>query len=178
MRRPSLLLILTAITGLILAACGSPSGSPGASGGNEPSSAAVSEAPAQSDAGGGGGGGTGGGSGSAQFEITGGYQASGDYPFIGGLGYWQQAGVSFMVFTEDEGASEATGLIITLSDDGSVLQYVAADITIPAATCDWNITKNDASGVAGSFTCNDQAGFGASGALTDLDISGSFEATP
>ena len=76
------------------------------------------------------------------------------------LAYWQQAGVSFMVFTDDEGASEATGLIITLSDDGNVLQYVAEDITIPAATCDWNITKNDASGAAGSFTCNDQAGFG------------------
>jgi hypothetical protein len=177
MRRPPGLLILTFIIGLILAACGSPAGSPGASSGGEPSTAA-SEAPAGSDGSSGGGGGTGGGSGSAQFEITGGYQASGDYPFVGGLGYWQQAGVSFMVFTPDEEASEATGLIITLSDDGSVLQYVAEDITIPAATCEWNITKNDASGAAGSFTCNDQAGFGTSGALTDLDISGSFEATP
>lgn len=180
MRRPSLLLILTAVIGLVLAACASPSGSPDASGGTEPSSAAGSEAPAQSDdgsgGGGGGGGGLGSGSGSVEFEITGGFSDSGELPFVGDFAYFQQAGVSFFVFTDDSTATEANGIIITLSDDGNVLQYVTDEIVVPAATCDWNISRNDASGAAGSFDCNDQAGFGTNGqAYTDLDINGSFE---
>jgi hypothetical protein len=177
MRRPSLLLILTAVIGLVLAACASPAGSPDASGGGEPSSAAGSEAPASSDgSGGGGGGGLGTGSGSVEFEITGGFSDSGELPFAGDFAYFQQAGVSFLVFTDDTDSSEANGIIITLSEDGNVLQYVTDDIVVPAATCDWNVTRSDASGAAGSFNCNDQAGFGTNGqAYTDLDISGSFE---
>jgi hypothetical protein len=176
MRRPSLLLILTAVIGLVLAACASPAGSPDASGGSEPSSAAGSEAPASSDGGGGGGGGLGTGSGSVEFEITGGFSDSGELPFVGDFGYFQQAGVSFLVFTEDNAASEANGIIITLSDDGNVLQYVTDEIVVPAATCDWNVTRSDATGAAGSFSCNDQAGFGTNGqTYTDLDLNGSFE---
>jgi hypothetical protein len=176
MRRPSLLLILTAVIGLVLAACAPPSGSPGASGGSEPSTAAGSQAPAGSDSGGGGGGGLGTGDGSVQFEISGGFSDSGELPFVGDFGYFQQAGVSFLVFTDDTAASEANGIIITLSNDGNVLQYVTDEIVVPAATCDWNVTRSDATGAAGSFTCNDQAGFGTNGqAYTDLDISGSFE---
>jgi hypothetical protein len=47
---------------------------------------------------------------------------------------------------------------------------------IPTAECDWNIDHNDASGAAGSFTCNDASGFGTDGTIhTDLNISGSFD---
>jgi hypothetical protein len=176
MRRPPLLLILTFIIGLILAACASPAGSPDASSGGEPSIAA-SEAPAESEgSGGGGGGGIGTGTGSVEYEITGGFSDSGELPFAGNFAYFQQAGVTFLVFTDDTDAAEANGVIITLSDDGNALQYVTDEIIVPAGTCEWDVTRNDATGAAGSFTCTDQGGFGTDGTVhTDLDISGSFE---
>lgn len=185
MRRSPIALILAAIVGLILAACASPSGGgPGASGGGgEPSTAAESNAPAESQAGGGGGGGGfGGGSGSVEFQMTGGHEVSDELPFAGNFAYFQQAGVSFLVFTDDTDAAEANGVIITIGAEGntedSVFQYVTEDLVIPAANCDWNITRHDATGAAGSFTCNDVAGFSASGgAIMGIDVSGSFEAT-
>jgi hypothetical protein len=185
MRRPRLYLILIAALGLILAACASPSGSdgPAASSGGAPSTAAESDGPAESqDAGGGGGGGLGGGSGSVEFQMTGGHEVSDELPFAGNFAYFQQAGVSFLVFTDDTDASEANGVIITIGAEGttedSVFQYVTDDLVIPAANCDWNITRHDATGAAGSFTCNDVAGFSATGgAILGIDVSGSFDAT-
>ncbi|MGH2482986.1 MAG: hypothetical protein ACRDE9_00845, partial [Candidatus Limnocylindria bacterium] len=171
MRRPPVLLTTTLAVGLLLAACASPAGSgePGASSGSEPSAA-----PAASDGGGGGGIGTG--SGSVQFQINGGFSDSGELPFAGNFAYFQQAGVSFLVFTDDTAATEANGVILTLSADGNVFQYVTDEIVVPAGTCDWNITRNDATGAAGSFECNDQSGFATDGQVyTDLDISGTFE---
>jgi hypothetical protein len=176
MRRPPLLLVLTFIIGLILAACASPAGSPGASSGGEPSPAA-SEAPAGSPGGGGGGGGgIGTGTGTVNFEITGGFQDSGELPFVGNFAYFDQAGVTFLVFTDDTGASEANGIVITLSDDGNVLAYITDEIIVPTAECDWNVSRDDATGAAGTFVCNDASGFGTGGQMySDLDISGEFE---
>ena len=169
MRRPPMFLIVAAILGLVLAACsGSPSGSePGPSdGGGEPSTAAESDAPAESQDGGGGRGGIGTGSGSVQFEMSGGHSVSDELPFAGNFAYFQQAGVSFLVFTDDTDADEANGVIITLGQDGSdennVFQYITDEVLIPAADCTWNITRHDATGAAGSFECNDQAGFSTS----------------
>jgi len=159
----------------VLAACASPvgSGEPGASSGSEPSAA---PAASQGGGGGGGGGGIGTGSGSVQFQINGGFSDSGELPFAGDYAYFQQAGVSFLVFTDDTDATEATGVILTLSADGNVFQYVTDEIVIPAATCDWNVTRNDATGAAGSFDCTDQSGFATDGQVyTDLDVSGTFE---
>lgn len=179
MRRPPMLGVLIVLIGLILAACGSPSGSgePGASAGGEPSAPAESEAPGQSESGGGGGGGGAGtGEGAVNFEITGGFQDSGELPFVGDFAYFDQAGVSFLVFTDDTDATEASGIIISLSNDGNVLQYVTDEIVVPAATCDWNVSRNDATGAAGTFSCNDQGGFGTNGQIyNDLDLSGEFE---
>jgi hypothetical protein len=187
MRRPPLFLIVAAILGLVLAACsGSPSGSePGPSdGGGEPSTAAESDAPAESqDGGGGGGGGIGTGSGSVQFEMSGGHSVSDELPFAGNFAYFQQAGVSLLVFTDDTDADEANGVIITLgldgSDENNVFQYITDEVLIPAADCTWNITRHDATGAAGSFECNDQAGLSTSsgGAILDIDIRGDFEAS-
>ena len=178
MHRPSLVLTLLIGLGLILAACGgSPSPSPGASSGGdpEPSQAAASEPAASQDGGGGGGIGTG--TGSVEFDITGGYSHSDELPFLGDLAYFEQAGISYLVFGNDA-ADTSNAVIITLSDDGNVFQYASPEITIPAATCEWNITRHDANGAAGSFTCTDQFGVTESGGLhSDLDISGSFDAS-
>jgi hypothetical protein len=179
MRRPPFFLALAVSVGLVLAACASPSGGEPAptGGGGEPSMAGESEAPAESqDAGGGGGGGFGTGSGSVRFDISGSFQDSGELPFAGNFAYFQQAGVTFLVFTDDTDATEANGVIITLSNDGNVLQYVTDEIVVPAADCDWNVNRNDATGAAGSFTCTDQGGFATDGTFhQDLDITGDFE---
>ena len=179
MRRPPILGVLLVLIGLILAACASPSGSgePGASAGGEPSAPAESEEPDQSQSGGGGGGGGfGGGEGAVNFEITGGFQDSGELPFVGNFAYFDQAGVTFLVFTDDSDASEANGVIITLSNDGNVLAYITDEIVVPTADCDWNVSRNDATGAAGTFDCNDAGGFGTNGQIyNDLDISGEFE---
>jgi hypothetical protein len=179
-------LIMAAILGLVLAACsGSPSGSePGPSdGGGEPSTAAESEAPGESQGGGGGGGGgIGTGSGSVRFQMTGGHEVSDELPFAGNFAYFQQAGVSFLVFTDDTDATEANGVIITVgpegSDENNVFQYITDDLIIPAADCDWNITRNDATGAAGSFTCNNVSGFSGIGSgVSGVNITGDFEAS-
>lgn len=184
MRRPPVYLVLAAVIGLVLAACASPSGGGGASDGGEPSSAAESSAPGESqDGGNGGGGGIGSGSGSVQFEMSGGHSVSDELPFAGNFAYFQQAGVSFLVFTDDTDADEANGVILTLGLDGSdannVFQYITDEVLIPAADCSWNITRHDATGAAGSFECTDQAGFSVSsgGAILDIDIRGDFEAS-
>jgi hypothetical protein len=165
-------LVPVAVFGLALAACGSPSASvPGESSAGEPSTPAESQA-----GGGGGGGGIGGGTGSVTFNINGGYTDSGELPFAGNYAYWQVAGVTFLVFTDDTDATEANGVILTISEEGNIFQYVTDDIVIPAAECDWDVRQNDASGAAGSFSCSDQSGFGTGGELfTDLDISGDFD---
>ena len=78
--------------------------------------------------------------------------------------------------TEDTDADEANGLIVILSDDGNVLEYITDEIIVPTADCEWDISHNDASGSAGSFTCNDATGFATDGTVhSDLDISGSFD---
>jgi hypothetical protein len=185
MRRPPLVLILAATIGLALAACASPSGDgPGASDGGEPSSAAESDATAESQDGGGGGdeGGIGTGSGSVQFQMTGGHEVSDELPFAGNFAYFQQAGVSFLVFSDDTDASEANGVIITVGPDGSdennVFQYITEDLIIPAADCDWNITRHDATGAAGSFTCSNVSGFSGIGSgVSGINITGDFEAS-
>jgi hypothetical protein len=185
MRRPPVSVVLAAVIGLVLAACASPSGGvTGPSGGGEPSTAPQSEAPAESQPGGGGGGGGGGtgGSGSVTYEMSGGHSVSEELPFAGNFAYWQQAGVSFLVFTDDTDATEANGVIITLGADGAnesnVFQYVTDDLVIPAADCDWTITQHDANGAAGSFSCTDQGGFSASGGpVLGINISGDFQAS-
>jgi hypothetical protein len=175
------MVLLAAVIGLVLAACASPA--PGASNGGEPSNAPESEAPGESQSGGGGGGpGPGTADGSVQFQMTGGHEVSDELPFAGNFAYFQQAGVSFLVFTDDTDAAEANGVIITIGADGNnesnVFQYVTNDLIIPAADCEWNITRHDATGAAGSFTCNDATGFGESGGMIPgVDVTGSFEAS-
>jgi hypothetical protein len=176
MRRRPILWILLLISGLVLAACASPAGSP--DGTDDGDGGGQSEEPAASQGGGDGDGdgGFGTGSGSASYTISGGMNDSGELPFAGNFAYFQQAGVTFLVFTEDTEADEANGLIVILSDDGNVLQFVTDDLIVPTAECEWNVSQNDSSGAAGSFTCNDAVGFSASGApVTDLDISGDFD---
>lgn len=176
MRRPSLLLVLTAVIGLVLAACASPAGSPGASGGGEPSSAAGSEAPAGSDDGSGGGGGGGGSaSGSLVYDISGDYSASGELPYQSIMGgYLDLQGVTYLPFAETESSDEVA--FITLSDEQNIFAFGNGEFSVPAADCDWNVTRNDATGAAGSFECTDAMGIHVGEqTFVTVDISGSFD---
>ncbi len=180
MRRPTLILT-TIVVGLFLAACAAPSGSPGSSDGGNGSSQgqpAQTDGPASSDGGSGGNGGNGGtgANGSVTYEITGDVQASGELPFINVLGgyYFQQEGVTYMPFAESEDTSGEV-VFITLSADGNIFAYGNGTVAIPAAECDWNVTRNDDSGATGSFTCNDVFAVTETGMGT-VDVQGEFDA--
>jgi hypothetical protein len=178
MRRP-ILIILTLVAGLVVAACASPSGEPGSSDGGGSGSSqgqpAQTNEPATSDGGSGGGGGGSGANGSVTFEITGDVTESGELPFIPILGgFFQQEGASYMPFANSDNAAGEV-VFITLSPDGNVFAYGNGTVSIPAADCEWNITRNDDSGATGSFTCTDAMAISESGIGT-ADVSGSFDA--
>jgi hypothetical protein len=178
MRRP-ILLIATLVVGLVVVACAAPSGEPGSSDGGGSGSSqgqpAQTNEPATSDGGSGGGGGGSGANGSVTFEITGDVSESGELPFIPILGgFFQQEGASYMPFSDAENA-EGEVVFITLSPDGNVFAYGNGTVSIPAADCEWNITRNDDSGATGSFTCNDAASISETGFGT-VDVHGEFDA--
>lgn len=179
MRRPTLILT-TIVVGLLVAACAAPSGEPGSSDGGNGSSQGQpvqTDEPTTSDGGSGGNGGNGGtgASGSVTFDISGDVTESGELPFLTVLGgFFQQNGASYMPFANSEN-SEGEVIFISLSADGNVFAYGNGTVSIPAAECDWNITQNDDSGAAGSFTCNDALAITESGMGT-VDVHGEFDA--
>lgn len=179
MRRPTLALA-TLVVGLVLAACAAPAGEPGASGGGGSGSSqgqpGQTDEPTTTDGGGSGGGGGGSGAnGSVTFEITGDVNESGELPYLTILGgFFQQEGASYMPFADsDNSAGEV--VFITLSPDGNVFAYGNGTVSIPAADCEWNVTRNDDGGAAGSFTCNDATAITETGFGT-VDVHGEFDA--
>ena len=179
MRRPTFILT-TIVVGLLVAACAAPSGEPGSSddgNGSSQGQPVQTDEPTTSDGGSGGNGGNGGtgANGSVTFDISGDVTESGELPFIPILGgFFQQNGASYMPFAESESANGEV-VFITLSDEQNVFAYGNGEVSIPAADCEWNVTRNDASGATGSFTCNDALAITASGMGT-VDVHGEFDA--
>lgn len=172
MRRPTLLLT-TVVIGLLLAACAAPSGEPGSSQGEN----LQTDEPTTSDGGSGGNGGNGGSgaNGSVTFEITGDVNESGELPFLPILGgFFQQNGSSYMPFANSD-TDNGEVVFITLSDDGNVFAYGNGTVAVPAADCDWNVTRNDDGGATGSFTCNDALAVTETG-MGQVDVHGEFDA--
>jgi hypothetical protein len=178
MRRP-ILVMATLVVGLFVAACAAPSGEPASSDGGGSGSSqgqpAQTNEPATSDGGSGGGGGGSGANGSVTFEITGDVNESGELPFLPILGgFFQQGDASYMPFANsDDSAGEV--VFITLSPDGNVFAYGNGTVSVPAADCEWNVTRNDDGGAAGSFDCNGAAAISETGFGT-VDIHGEFDA--
>jgi len=172
MRRP--LILITVLAGLILAACAPSSGEPGSSQGQPDQT----DQPAASQDGGSGGdgGGSSGANGSITFQITGDFERSTELPYIPILGgFFQQNGASYLPFAESDNANGEVVFIALNADGTNAFAYGNGTVSIPAAECDWNITRNDDGGAAGSFTCNDAMSLAENGIGT-VDISGSFDA--
>ena len=154
-------LALLAIAAITAACSGSPGSSSGgaSSDGSQPSTGSQPSQAAASTGGGDGGGG-GGANGSITYEITGGYEASGELPF--------QPLVS--VFDASIGGWSATfvdsggGTIITLNTlseaqaisfgDGTAV-VIGASAAGSGQGCTFTITQNDAGGFSGHVECTD-----------------------
>jgi hypothetical protein len=189
MRRAPLTFLLAAVV-LVVAACGSPAasnGEPGQSTGGEASEGAAPSEGAQASQGGGGGGGGGGANGSITYQITGGYEASGEVPFQpgGGAAGWTESEggwIANFVQSSGEGAyivlnTFTRGQILTYSD-GQYLVAVGSDEST-GYDCTFNVTKNDASGTAGDMSCNDvPASSVDTGQLVTVDFSAQWDAHP
>lgn len=156
----------------ILVACSS--ASPGASAGNQQSQGAEASDGGGGDPSDGGGGGGGGGdfsNGSAKYNITGDYTADGELGFVPEASQIDNNGTYSLSFTD--GAN--TVLVIILSDGMQTLSYGDDGHTVSGAQCDFNITRQDSDGAAGSFTCDDELLLTSSG-TGSADISGEFDA--
>ena len=165
------LLTIAAITAACSGAPGSSSGGQSSQGGEASQGGGASQPAASS----GGGGGNGGifGDGSAEYQITGDFTADGELGFVPAASQVSQDSYS-LSFTDDENSS--TILVISIIGEARALSYGDEGHTIPGAQCDWNLTRQDADGVAGTFTCDNAVLFSADGASGQVDISGSFEA--
>jgi len=181
MRRQNLVLVLTLIVGLVLAACASPAGEPGASdGGGGGDQSAAAEA---SQGGGGGGGGgevptinartfTGG---SAQVNVSGMFTIDQDIAINTGASYgagdftWLQYG--------DSGA-ETPNALITVGDGEVGVNVGLGSYTATGTSeqCSWNFDVTDTT-VSGTFSCTGVAGYNPTdGSLGTVDIEIAFTA--
>ena len=168
MRHLRLILALLAIAAITVACS-----SPGASSGGEESQGGGASQPAETTGGGGGGGGLFG-NGSAEYHITGDYTADGELGFVPAASQVNQDGASSLSFTDE---NSDTVLIIALSAGANILSWGNPEYAIPGATCEFNITRQDSTGAAGTFSCNNQLLIATSGTTTGTaNISGSFDA--
>lgn len=154
---------------LLLAACApTTTQSPAEPAGGEPS-LAESEPAASAPGGGDGIPGT---HGSVQYEVTGDYTGDGELPFVPEASYSDQDGRTYLSFTDGSAV-----LIISLSADGNVVQFGNEEVAIPAAECEFNLSRHDASGASGSFDCPDAAVITSTGTqMGSGTIRGTFDA--
>lgn len=166
---PVILLTLT----LLLAACQqAASQSPAGTDAGEPSAAGAEPGASQAGTGGGGGGDNG----SVQYEITGDYTASGELRFVPEASYFDQNGSTYLSFTNE---GESTVLFISFSDSGNFVQFGDENASVVQAgeECTMNLTRDDATGAAGTFDCPNSTVVLASATTPGTGtIRGSFEA--
>ncbi len=131
----------------------------------------------ETDSGSSEGGGSVAGSNSAEYTITGSYEASGEASFQPAMSFFDN-GVWTMTFGDEGGAL----LILGLDPSTPSVNFTDGKFTVSGDTsnCEFNISRQDATGAAGSFECSNAPGLStASGALTqDNNFSGSFDANP
>jgi hypothetical protein len=173
MRRLPLASVVFLTLTLLLAAC-QPTASQSPAGGNGGESPTAAEPGASQPAGNGGNGG--GDNGSVQYEITGDYTDSGELRFVPEASYFEQGGSTYLSFTNE---GESTVLFISFSDTGNFVQFgnEEASVVQGADTCTFNLTRDDATGAAGTFDCpNSSVVLAGSTTPGTGTIRGSFEA--
>jgi hypothetical protein len=164
MRHLRLTTALLAMTAIAVACSSAGNGSNGEASQAASSQGAGASQPAASTGGGGGGGG-GGANGSITYEITGEFEASGELPFLaGGLSQWvESAGGWVANFSDPSGNGEKLILLNTQAGEGTpgqIFVYGDGKVLLTAASgetglgCTFNMTKNDATGLAGDLECS------------------------
>ena len=117
------------------------------------------------------------GSNSAEYTVSGSYEASGEATLQPAMSFFDN-GIWTMTFGDEAGSL----LILSLDPATPSVNFTDGKFTVSGDTsnCEFNITRQDATGAAGSFDCSNAPGVSAaSGALTqDNSISGSFDANP
>lgn len=119
------------------------------------------------------GGGTSG-AGSITYEISGGFEASGEEPFNPTMSFFDN-GVWTMTF-----GGGTTLLVLGLDPSTPSISWTngTASAGGDSTNCEFDITRQDASGASGSFVCSDVAVVNA-GALTQASsFTGTFDVNP
>ena len=123
----------------------------------------------QSQAGGGSSG-----QGSITYEISGGFEAAGEEPFAPTMSFFDQ-GVWTMTF-----GGGSTLLVLGLDPSTPSISWTngASSAGADSSNCEFDITRQDADGASGSFSCSNVAVVN-EGALTEAaSFTGSFDANP
>lgn len=189
-RSVAIILLLASLS--LIAACG---GAANPAGGNgSATDAAATEATATEDAGGGGAGnGTTGGvvhdiptiadgyyqTGTAHVEISGAKSQTADVGLIGAAS-GTFTGSTVLQYVTGEG-NDGISVVIGLDKDaGASIAFTSAVVVAGGGAeqgCSFNLDRNDASGIGGSFACSGLAGL-AAGALTtsSVNIAATFTA--
>lgn len=115
---------------------------------------------------------------SITYTISGGYEARGEAAFVSAMSFFDN-GVWTMAFGDDSGG---VLLLVNLDPSTPSVNFAnsadASSISGSSTECDFEVTRQDASGAAGSFTCSDVAAV-VGGALTQADnFSGAFDINP
>jgi hypothetical protein len=185
MRRPHYLLVITALSGLVLAACASPaaSGEPGASSGSAPSAAAE----ASQGGGGGGGAGTGGigttlsdgtwTDGEVHVSISGDADVSGDAPLISQQSY--TTGDNTVLFYVSADSQLSVG--VAIYSDSFAISVTTPDVVAGAGTtmnCSVEYHSAEDNNIDADFSCPNSPSVTTTGAAGGtVNIEGSLTAT-
>lgn len=183
MRRPGSLALI-AIAGLIAAGCGGSSpASP--NDGAEPGSTSGVGAPTAAS-----GVGNGGAveavaiadaaytTGSAHAEVTGGRQLTFDAQLLPGVSMTTE-GTTLLMYPADQSGNGALLSISNGSDTGLALTITGTDVSTGGDTttgCSFELTQNDAAGLAGRFECRGITSIAPD--MPTVDVRGSFSAAP
>jgi len=181
MRRPHYLLAITAVVGLVLAACASPaaSGAPGASSGSAPSAAAEASQ--------GGGGGTGGigttlsdgtwTDGEVHVSISGDADVTGDAPLISQQSY--TTGDNTVLFYVSADSQLSVG--VAIYSDSFAISVTTPDVVAGAGTtmnCSVEYHTADDNNIDANFSCPNSPSVTTTGAAGGtVNIEGSLTAT-
>jgi len=112
--------------------------------------------------------------GSITYEISGGFEASGEEPFTPTMSFFDN-GVWTMTF-----GGETALLVLGLDPSTPSINWTSgtASAAGDSSNCDFDITRQDASGASGSFACSNVALVSA-GALTEAaSFTGTFDVNP
>lgn len=169
-------MILFAVLGLSLGACGGGSDQEGGQTSDRATTTLAAE-DSQTGSESSEGGGSVAGSDSARYTISGSYEASGEATLQPAMTFYDN-GVWTMTFGDEGGAL----LLLGLDPSTPSVNFTDGQFTVSgdSSTCEFDITRQDATGAAGTFDCSNVPGLSTeSGALTqDNNFSGSFDANP